>query len=684
MLMHRLLIEHGANVNVQGGDFGNALQAASYNGHINLVQLLIEQGATLMHRLLIEHSANVNAQGGHFGNALQAASLHGHINIVQLLIEQGADVHAQGGHFGNALQAASFHGHINIVQLLIEHSADVNAQGGDFGNALQAASSKGHMNIVQLLIEHSANANAQGGHFGNALQAASSERHIDIVQAALSEGHIDIVQLLIEHGADVNAQGGEYGSTLQAASYNGWINIAQLLIEHGVDVHAQGGKYGSALKAALYRGPDRQVQLILDHHNTLIQRLENIAQLLRNNGAHEEDPRTLWYNAVFEEHKLPQMIYLIDPSHHLAALSPHDDTDSNSIHSSFHLPSPCPPPACPKPSFVRGPKSSMPKAEDEWATPPHPSSSSPTPHLPRSASLQHALGRTELRCVVPLPSTRAEAYSVPDARKKVGDPEGGKGGAVGEQGYAVVYFAVVRVLGVVSLVVLLLCCGAACASFLPPSLPSSSLLPSSFLPLPLLSLSPSLPPVFLTFFLRIHSDNFAHPLHFRYIFDVLTPSLNPQYILSTTPASSALKPRMLHFWIDWHWRAGLSYTAAFSSPRAECGCEEFQSLTCQVAVLFRSWTWGLFPIRAVRSRCACILPFGALRSRVFPDPNPINAAVYKKALRWALFSGTLNRVPRCGRRASKCVRFTSPGHVYAQRRMDRSRYWYWYPFVRLR
>jgi ankyrin repeat protein len=36
--------------------------------------------------------ANVNAQGGHYGNALQAASAHGDNDIVQLLLEKGANV----------------------------------------------------------------------------------------------------------------------------------------------------------------------------------------------------------------------------------------------------------------------------------------------------------------------------------------------------------------------------------------------------------------------------------------------------------------------------------------------------------------------------------------------------------------------------------------------------------------
>ena len=61
-------------------------------------------------KLLLEKGADVNAQGGEYGNALQAASYKGHSEIVKLLLEKGADVNAQGGEYGNALQAASYKG----------------------------------------------------------------------------------------------------------------------------------------------------------------------------------------------------------------------------------------------------------------------------------------------------------------------------------------------------------------------------------------------------------------------------------------------------------------------------------------------------------------------------------------------------------------------------------------------
>jgi ankyrin repeat protein len=90
--------------------------------------------------LLLSPWADVNAQGGDYGNVLQAASARGHNKVVELLLSKGADVNAQEGYYGNALKAASSGGHDKVVELLLSKGADVNAQGGYYGNALQAAS----------------------------------------------------------------------------------------------------------------------------------------------------------------------------------------------------------------------------------------------------------------------------------------------------------------------------------------------------------------------------------------------------------------------------------------------------------------------------------------------------------------------------------------------------------------
>lgn len=69
-------------------------------------------------RDLIKKGADVNAQGGVYGNALRAASEKDYQEIVRLLLGQGADVNVQGGEYGNALQAASVEGYHKIIKLL--------------------------------------------------------------------------------------------------------------------------------------------------------------------------------------------------------------------------------------------------------------------------------------------------------------------------------------------------------------------------------------------------------------------------------------------------------------------------------------------------------------------------------------------------------------------------------------
>jgi hypothetical protein len=160
---------------------------------------------------LLEHGADVNAQGGYYNNALQAASHRGHREIVLLLLDKGADVNAQGGVYGNALQAASHRGHREVVQLLLDKDADVNAQGGDYGNALHSASEGGHREIVQrevvqLLLDKGADVNAQGGDYGNALQAVSVRGHREILQLLQLFGALEL-SANGKHGTDIESSG---------------------------------------------------------------------------------------------------------------------------------------------------------------------------------------------------------------------------------------------------------------------------------------------------------------------------------------------------------------------------------------------------------------------------------------------------------------------------------------------
>ncbi|KAJ7831349.1 hypothetical protein B0H13DRAFT_1915485 [Mycena leptocephala] len=321
-------------------------------------------------------------------------------------------------------------------------------------------------------------------------------------------------------------------------------------------------------------------------------------------------------------------------------------TDSNSnspiLPSAIALASP----ACPKPSFVRGPKSSMPKVEDViiwlcWAV--DPASALQVLLLPLLLALPtHFLlppvrpsGHIPSPLPAPLPS-----YPYPGALSAV----------------------VAR----------------------PELIPTTQLYLKGLSDLALLAYS-----VVLFSFLRLMLVRrwdteggevgavWGAGVYFLVVKGVHTPALSPQCRLSTTPAS-ALKSRMPHFWLDGSCPEFLFLSTRASvrrlaRSRVECGCAACagpQSLTCQIVLVPRRL--GVFPIRAVRFLCTCFFFWTHFVPRVFPDPDGMRVPI-TEALRWALFSSTLNRVSRCGRGASTCARFTGPGHVYAQRPVNRYR-----------
>jgi hypothetical protein len=183
-----LLIRDGADVN-------EVSPAAS---HDTVLQEAIFRHRKAIIKLLLEHGADVNAQGGYFGNALQEAVFAEDQDVVQLLISNGAQVNAEGGKYGTALQTAAAWGHLEILQVLLDNGAQVNAEGGKYGTALQGAAARGKLNILQVLLDNGADVNVKGGRYGNALQAA------------VGEDNLAIAQLLLERGASVYPTGLEW------------------------------------------------------------------------------------------------------------------------------------------------------------------------------------------------------------------------------------------------------------------------------------------------------------------------------------------------------------------------------------------------------------------------------------------------------------------------------------------
>lgn len=207
--MVQLLIDNEAKINASW-----PLVAALHNGHVHIVQQLLENGADE-----IQSSA-----------ALEVAACSGNENIARLLIEHGARWHSP-------ILAAAFEGHETIIQLLIESGTDPDMPRGEYGTALTTASFRGHESIVRLLLNEGADVNALGvGKFSSALQAG------------VFSGHEHIVQLLIDRGADVNQQVPIFGTTLARRC-----RIRQYLTDHLLPTYIDGSSKGLLGNTALAR-----------------------------------------------------------------------------------------------------------------------------------------------------------------------------------------------------------------------------------------------------------------------------------------------------------------------------------------------------------------------------------------------------------------------------------------------
>ncbi|VUC36794.1 unnamed protein product [Clonostachys rosea] len=270
-----LLLEAGADTKTCEGIYGNPLQASSAQGHVQIVKLLIDNGA------------NPNKLGGFYGTALQAASARGHDEVVAVLLDNWADPRREGGAFDASLPAAAARGHTRIVELLLQHPGYLNPEEKMFQRALYSASAGAYIDIIKLLLERGADMDVEEEWYIGALQIATKLKHFDIVKmllengaginvpivgdreehplyVALRQGNVDVVKLFAEAGADLN-MGKDMSSTpLCAAAQGGHAEMIRLLVDHGAELISEDDRSSYELEAAVKNGHEEAVALLLE------------------------------------------------------------------------------------------------------------------------------------------------------------------------------------------------------------------------------------------------------------------------------------------------------------------------------------------------------------------------------------------------------------------------------------
>nr|WP_253308677.1 ankyrin repeat domain-containing protein [Rickettsia endosymbiont of Ceutorhynchus assimilis] len=240
------LLTKNTDVNTPDHTKQTALHYAARNGHDDIV------------KLLLDHGANVNVITPDYGwTALHLAARNGYDGIVEVLLKHNADIINIQTSFGStALHLAAKNKHIAVIQVLLKKEADINIADNDGYTPAHYLKYLEYLKLEGLNIDH-LNLNTDINNVNNICLAAQNgdisavnyllTKNTDVntpdhtkqtaLHYAARNGHDDIVKLLLDHGANVNVITPDDGWTaLHFAARNGYDGIVEVLLKHNADI----------------------------------------------------------------------------------------------------------------------------------------------------------------------------------------------------------------------------------------------------------------------------------------------------------------------------------------------------------------------------------------------------------------------------------------------------------------
>ncbi|KAK6525995.1 hypothetical protein TWF281_011036 [Arthrobotrys megalospora] len=208
------LLREGANPESEDKEGRTPLLWAAERGHIDVVKLLLCEGADLEAR-----------DGKWRQTPLSWAAERGNIDIVRLLLCEGADLEGKDGERGQTpLVWATIGGNVGAVRLLLHEGADIEAKDSIFSRRpLSWATELGYANIVELLLHEGADRyiKDRGGR--------------SPLMCATMKGYAEIVGLLLHKGPNIDAQDEGFRAALSLARRSGQVDIVEMLSRAGAN-----------------------------------------------------------------------------------------------------------------------------------------------------------------------------------------------------------------------------------------------------------------------------------------------------------------------------------------------------------------------------------------------------------------------------------------------------------------
>ena len=210
------LLKKGADRYRVSPVYGDSLRAATLQGHVEVVKLLLSwdsQGNRIPSESLKE--------------ALNLASKHDHVAIVRSIVEYGVDAED----LAYALRLSVLRNRVEVAAYLIINGADINATFDNGSSIITLACSFDYADMLQMLICRGADPNHVFASGSTLLLHVVQPKHRD------QSDSVETLTLLLGRGADPNLAHATTGKTpLMAAVFESLVSYVKLLLEHGADV----------------------------------------------------------------------------------------------------------------------------------------------------------------------------------------------------------------------------------------------------------------------------------------------------------------------------------------------------------------------------------------------------------------------------------------------------------------
>ncbi|XP_064605463.1 E3 ubiquitin-protein ligase MIB1-like [Liolophura sinensis] len=220
-----------------------ALQAASQNGHMEVI------------KSLIKHSVDMEIEDKDGDRAVHHAAFGDEPAVIELLHRGGADLNARNKRRQTPLHIGVNKGHISVVKTLLGLSCHPSLQDSEGDTPLHDAISKKRDDMLALLLEHQADITVTNNNGFNALHHAALRGNPSAMRILLAK---------LPRPWIVDEKKDDGYTALHLAALNNHVEVAELLVHQGkANLDVQNVNQQSALHLAVERQHTQIVRLLV-------------------------------------------------------------------------------------------------------------------------------------------------------------------------------------------------------------------------------------------------------------------------------------------------------------------------------------------------------------------------------------------------------------------------------------